>query len=94
MFVAKRCLRISGFQRFEYLQKRRDAEFCYADELLLRGGTAAARDSIKKARVSFQEAAELCKQFNAQSISGVKQNLKLSILLRKINRTQEKLDKL
>jgi hypothetical protein len=48
----------------------------------------------KKARVSFQEAAELCKQYNAQSISGVKQNLKLSILLRKINRTQEKLDKL
>jgi serine/threonine protein kinase/tetratricopeptide (TPR) repeat protein len=133
-------------QNFEYLKKRCEAEFSYADELLLRGEfenarkmyekaffkiektarekdfaygeslrglyleklgncdlaagkkanqtPAKMREAIKKALAGFQEAAELWKTHNAQSISGVKQNFKLSILLRKINRNQEILDKL
>jgi tetratricopeptide (TPR) repeat protein len=55
---------------------------------------AKMRESIKKALVGFQEAAELWKIHSAQSISGVKQNFKIPILLRKINRNQEILDKL
>jgi len=55
---------------------------------------AKTRESIKKALVSYQEAAELWKKHNAQSISGVQQNFKIPILLRKINRNQEILDKL
>ncbi len=55
---------------------------------------AKMRESIKKALVGYQEAAELWKKHHAQSISGVMQNFKIPILLRKINRNQEILDKL
>ncbi len=133
-------------QNFEYFKRRCDAEFSYADELLLRGEienarkmyekaflkiektahekdfaygeslrglyleklgncdlatgkkadqkAAKTRESIKKALVGYQEAAELWKKHNAQSVLGVKQNFRIPILLRKINRHQEILDKL
>ena len=133
-------------QNFESLQRRSEAKFSYADELLQRGEVENARkmyektyleidkpahekdfaygesmrglyleklgncdlatakkanqpaaktvESIKNALNNFRQTAEIWNQHGAQSIYGVKQNFKFPVLERKINRTQEMLEKL
>ncbi len=127
-------------QNFDYLQKRCEAKFAYADELLQRGEIENARktyekafletekaahekdfaygeslrgiylekigncdlatakkanqtaakqiESIKNALINYRQTAEIWNQHGARSILGIRQNFQLSVLERKINRTQ------